>query len=332
MREEAYAVTIARCRAIIIGVLGCRKTFIGVIGALIVLLPEVISASTRLSSPVKLGFSQLVQTCIFADYSRIERGFLAERGEASRDHVGSVAIKLHSVGPNLLRPTPETVALDLNDLQKTQATPLLVGADVERGAISRMSESPDMPNMMAFGATGDPALARRLGEIAAREARAVGIDWAFAPVSDVNIDPRNPIIGDRSFGDDPQEVAKMVAAYIEGAHAGGLLVTAKHFPGQGDTGDDSHVGMVTLNQNMEQIKRLELPPFEAAIKAGVDAIMLAQVRVPALDPDPDRIATTSPKIIHFLRHNLGFKGVIISDAMEMRGITDLWNSSLPPSL
>jgi beta-N-acetylhexosaminidase len=282
-----------------------------------------------LSLEEKIG--QMLQVRVYADDPNL-RGddFQRELQAVASCHAGSVDVRVHLDGPNLLRAKRDVAAHSLNGLQAGSPVPLLVGADIERGLIARIVDSPDMPNLMTYGAAGDPAQARRLGEITAREARAVGIQWAFAPVADVNDDPDNPIVGDRSFGEDPEVVSRMVAAYIEGAHANGVLVTAKHFPGHGDTGMDSHVGIVTLNQPLEHLRRVEFAPFRAAIAHGVDAIMLAHERVPALDPDPNHIATTSPRVIAYLRNGLGFKGVVITDAIEMKGLTDLYKNDPHP--
>lgn len=245
-------------------------------------------------------------------------------------HIGSINLHLLRNGPNLERVDDVVLLRALNEVQQRSPVPLLVSADIERGLIARVHGAPDMPSMMSLGSIGDAKLARTLGVITADEARAVGIQWALAPDADVNDNPRNPIIGDRSFGDDPRAVARMVAAYINGAHAGGMLVTAKHFPGQGESDSDSHIGIVDLNQSLDHFRKIELLPFDAAIKAGVDAIMLAHARVPAIDPDPDRIATTSPKIIGYLRHDLRFKGVIVTDALDMKGIEDLYKGNSHP--
>jgi beta-N-acetylhexosaminidase len=168
--------------------------------------------------------------------------------------------------------------------------------------------------------------------IVGREAHAVGINWAFAPVADVNSNPSNPIINVRSFGENPLRVAALVAAYVRGAHESGLLVTAKHFPGHGDSAKDSHLGIVTIDSDRQHLEKYELPPFRAAIEAGTDSILLAHAAVPAIDPDGHRIATTSPKIASdFLRHELGFQGVILTDALEMNGLMSLYPDNPNPS-
>ncbi|HSB76913.1 MAG TPA: glycoside hydrolase family 3 protein, partial [Terriglobales bacterium] len=182
---------------------------------------------------------------------------------------------------------------------------------------------------MAFGATGDTDYAKQFGEITAQEARAVGVEWNFFPDADVNSNPANPIINTRSFGEDPQQVSKMVAAYIQGARANGMLTTAKHFPGHGDTATDSHLGLARVTGDRQRLNAVELPPFEAAIKAGVDAVMVAHVTVPALEPDPNRVATTSPAIVTgLLQQQLGFQGLVVTDALDMGGLTRLYQNDI----
>ena len=178
---------------------------------------------------------------------------------------------------------------------------------------------------MAFGAAGDPAFSRFEGEVTAREARALGVQWVYYPVADVNNNPDNPIINIRSFGENPQDVAAQVKAFIEGAHSDKknyVLTTAKHFPGHGDTAVDTHMNLATIPADRERLERLELVPFKAAIEAGVDSIMTAHVAVPALAP-PDLPATLSPAILtDLLRKQLGFHGLVITDALEMAGIAN----------
>ncbi len=147
----------------------------------------------------------------------------------------------------------------------------------------------------------------------------------FFPIADVQINPKNPIINTRSFGEDPAEVSAMVTAYIKGSHAGGMLTTLKHFPGHGDTDTDSHLQVSRVNASMDRLNTVELPPFRAGIAAGSDAVMIAHVAFPAIEPDPNKIATTSRKVVTgLLREQMGFRGVIVSDAMEMQGLTKLY--------
>ena len=181
------------------------------------------------------------------------------------------------------------------------------------------------PHAMAFGATGDVEFARESARITAQEARAIGVQWNWFPDADVNSNPLNPIINTRSFGEDPKQVSDMVVAYIEGAHQYGMLTTAKHFPGHGDTDIDSHLAVPSVKGDKAHLESVELPPFHAAIKAGVDAVMVAHVAVPALDPDPDHVATISPAIVTgLLKQQMGFKGLVVTDALTMAGLTKLF--------
>jgi beta-N-acetylhexosaminidase len=198
-----------------------------------------------------------------------------------------------------------------------------VSSDFERGASMRVNDTTLFPHTMAFGAAGDPELARYEGLITAQEARALGIHWVLAPVADVNNNPDNPVINTRSFGEDPQAVAVMVKAYIEGAHSdkqNPVLVTAKHFPGHGNTAVDSHLSLPTIEGDRAQLDARELVPFRAAIESGVDSIMTAHIAVPALAP-PDLPATLAPEILTgLLRNEMGFKGLVITDGLEMNSI------------
>jgi beta-N-acetylhexosaminidase len=237
--------------------------------------------------------------------------------------VGGLILNNVSNGRVVQKAEPYAVAAFLNRLQRMTVVPLMVGGDFERGASMRVDGTTVFPHAMAFGATGDPALSRYEGEVTAREARALGVQWVYYPVADVNNNPDNPIINIRSFGENPQDVAAHVKAFIEGAHADKrnlVLTTAKHFPGHGDTAVDTHVNLATIPADRDRLERLELVPFKAAIEAGVDSIMTAHIAVPALAP-PDLPATLSPAILTgLLRKELGFNGLVVTDALEMGGI------------
>jgi beta-N-acetylhexosaminidase len=225
----------------------------------------------------------------------------------------------------LLKNGPLEVAAMANQLQRDSKLPLLIAADFERGLDSRVSGTPAFPDAMAFGAASDPDRAERYGAIVAEEARAVGIQWNLFPVADVNSNPDNPIINTRSFGEDPAMVGKLVSAYIKGAAQHGLLTTVKHFPGHGDTGTDSHLGVAKVEGNMEHLKSIELPPFQQAISAGVAAVMVAHLSVPALDDDANKVATISSRVVtDVLKNQMGFHGVVVTDALEMRGLTSIY--------
>jgi len=181
------------------------------------------------------------------------------------------------------------------------------------------------PHSMAFTASGDPEEARIEGDITAKESRALGFQWLFFPDADVNNNPDNPIINIRSYGENPQSVSRFVGAFIEGAHASSanrVLVTAKHFPGHGDTATDTHMNLATITEDRPRLESVEWPPFRAAIESGVDAIMTAHIAVPALD-DPGLPSTLSPKILTgILRDEFGFQGIIVTDALDMGGIVN----------
>ncbi len=219
----------------------------------------------------------------------------------------------------------ESIPRLLNALQDAAAVPLLVAADLERGLGFRVRRGPvSFPHAMAVGATGSEEMARFVGEVTAREGRALGIHWTFAPVADVNNNPLNPIVNIRSFGEDPELVARMVRAYVGGARAGGMLSTVKHFPGHGDTAVDSHVALPSIEADRERLDAVELVPFRAAVDAGVDSVMTGHIAVPAVDPT-GTAATLSPALTgDLLRGELGFEGLIVTDALEMRGLRPAW--------
>ena len=252
--------------------------------------------------------------------------YLELRDNIRKYHIGCVAMTVRAEGPFLYRNEPYEAATLLNRLQKDSPLPLLVAADFERGVSMRLHGTTVFPHAMAFGAAGKTEYAEEFGRITAREARAIGVQWNFFPDADVNSNPANPIINTRSFGEDPQQVADLVAAYIRGAHAGGMMTTAKHFPGHGDTGTDSHLGVARVTGDKARLDEVELVPFRKAIAAGVDAVMTAHVTVPALDAEANHVATTSPAVVtDLLRKQLGFEGIAVTDALDMAGLTRLYS-------
>jgi beta-N-acetylhexosaminidase len=255
--------------------------------------------------------------------------YLQWRGDMQKYHVGSFAMTVHVDGPYLLRSEPYEAAELLNRLQSQSKLPLLFAADFERGVSMRLMGTTVFPHAMAFGGDGKIEDAEAFGRITAEEARAIGIHWNFFPDADVNSNPANPIINTRSFGEDPKQVGDLVAAYIKGAHEGGMLTTVKHFPGHGDTATDSHLGVASVTVDRAHLDSIELPPFREAIAAGVDSVMVAHVTVPALDPDPNHVATISPPIVSdLLEKQLGFKGIIVTDALDMAGLTHLFSNNI----
>ncbi len=213
-------------------------------------------------------------------------------------------------------------ALLLNQLQRWARYPLLVASDLERGTGNQVNGATVFPPLMALGAADSEALAYEMGRVTALEARALGIHQTYAPVADVNINPENPIINTRSVGEDPELVSRMAISFIRGCQEHGLIATAKHFPGHGDTDLDSHTLLPTIKAERERLEKVELFPFKRAIEAGVRAIMTAHLHLPALDDTPGLPATLSPVIIgDLLRRDFHFEGLIVTDALNMGGIT-----------
>lgn len=196
--------------------------------------------------------------------------------------------------------------------------PLLIGSDLERGAGQQVRGLAELPPPRALAALGEPTIIRGAGLLTAIEALEVGINWVFAPVADLDIEPLNPIVQTRSFGSDPPAVAAAVAAWIAGCEVGGALACAKHFPGHGRTRLDSHDTVPVVDASAEELRRTDLVPFAAAIAAGVSSIMTAHVAFPALDP-AGTPATRSEPILRLLREEMGFGGLIVSDALTMAG-------------
>ena len=244
-------------------------------------------------------------------------------------HVGGIIINNASQNGLVRNAEPHALAVFLNQMQKLAKTPLLVGSDFERAASMRVTGGTRFPHSMAFGAANDLAATKFEGLTTAREARALGIQWIFAPVADVNNNPQNPIINLRSYGEDPAQVSRHVAAFIDGAHSdpdNRVLVTAKHFPGHGDTDVDSHLGLPRLEVSRERLDAMELKPFQAAIAHGVDSIMTAHMAVPALDPSGMPATVSHNVLTALLRDELKFKGLIVTDSMAMQGLTMLFDS------
>jgi beta-glucosidase-like glycosyl hydrolase len=225
------------------------------------------------------------------------------------------------------RGDPLAAATFLNRLQQASAIPLLATADFEGGAGYILNGTTRLPRAMAIAATRDPQLAYKAGFVSATEARAIGITVDYYPVLDVNNNPRNPIINIRSFGEDVGLVSEMGVAYMRGIQAGGVLATAKHFPGHGDTNVDTHLGLAKIDHPRDHLDKVELPPFRAAADAGIDAFMSTHIILPALDPEPGIPATLSrPILTGLLRGEMKFDGLIFTDSMSMNAISKNFGS------
>ncbi|MBF2001288.1 MAG: beta-glucosidase [Synechococcales cyanobacterium M58_A2018_015] len=238
-------------------------------------------------------------------------------------------------GVILLGGSAVEVALRTRQLQDWAAVPLLIAADIEEGVGQRFSGATGFPPPMALGAIAQRDLraattyAEAMGAITAEEARAIGINWLLAPVVDVNNNPENPVINVRAWGETPEQVSQLTTAFLRGAKQ--VLTTAKHFPGHGDTATDSHLDLPVIPHDKARLMQIELPPFQQAIAAGVDAVMTAHLHLPALDPVYP--ATLSPALLTGeLRQRLGFKGLIVTDALVMGAITHRYGANEAPVL
>ena len=267
--------------------------------------------------------------------------FMSEDAEQFRE------LKHHVVdnrvgGVILFRSSVYGAAVLVQKLQEMAKTPLLVSADLEAGSGMRFEDTTYGPWSMAIAATGDPSLAERRGKATAEEARAIGVAQVYAPVADVNVNPDNPVINVRSFGEDPSDVARYVVATVRGLQAGQVLATLKHFPGHGDTAADSHRSLASVPVDRARLESVELVPFRAGIKAGAESVMVAHVSVPALDSTPAPVlanpvkspdvagsekveilagaepaSVSAPIITGVLRKELGFTGLVVTDSMRM---------------
>ena len=268
---------------------------------------------------------QLIMPWVLGDY--------APEGSPSHERMSEYVFNQGIGGVIMSVGTPLEVAAKLNDLQGHAKIPLLVGADLETGAGFRMRGAVYMPgsidlggattfpSLMAIGAAGDERLAYEMGRVTAVEARAVGIHIPFAPVLDVNNNPENPIINVRSFGESPSDVSRLGLAFIRGVQDNGAIATGKHFPGHGDTDIDSHLALPVILHDRARMDSVELRPFQDAIDAGIGAIMTAHISVPSLNGGLSEPSTLSAEVLtSVLRDQMGFDGLIFTDAMDMSAI------------
>ncbi len=248
--------------------------------------------------------------------SQDSEAFQQARRDISEFHVGGY----HMLGEVNILHEPAGVALLINHLQELSGVPLWITADFEGGVGLRYMGATRLPRAMAMGATANPDMAYQAGRITAEEARALGVQVNFYPVVDVNNNARNPIINIRSFGGDPLLVARMARAYIRGSQEHGVMATAKHFPGHGDTSTDSHLELPVIDVDRARLNRIELPPFQAAVEEGVGGVMSAHIALPRIETGNLPATLSSMMLTGVLRSELRFGGVIFTDAMNMRGI------------
>ena len=277
----------------------------------------------QLIMPRFAGVYTSSDSAVFDDLSR----FIKEA------HVGGVIAfgGEEAVPQVLLNPTygpivlgqPLAVASMLNRLQALSSVPLLTAADFEWGVGMRLAGATRFPRAMAFGAVGDEQLAFEAGRVTAAEGRALGVHVDFAPVADVNNNPRNPVINIRSFGEDPARVGALAAAWTRGLQQGGMLATMKHFPGHGDTAVDSHLGLPVIQHPRERLDAIELVPFKAGLSAGAAGVMVAHIELPALDGAAGPATFSEPVVSGLLRRDLKFDGLIYTDAMNMDAVAKM---------
>jgi beta-N-acetylhexosaminidase len=286
--------------------------------------PWVEAALKKMTVREKLG--QMLMPYYFGVFTSTESAEYRELLHQVKDnHVGGFIIGTVRGPLGIERSQVYPTAAITNELQKQAQIPLLIGADFESGTSMRLDEGTSFPSAMAIAAAGDPKFAYETGKVVALESRAAGIHWIFAPDADVNDNPENPIINIRSFGEDSKSVAEYVAQFTRGIEENGALSTAKHFPGQGNVTADSHLSLAVVPGDLKELERTELVPFRAAIEAGVSSVMPGHIAVPAIEPDATIPATLSPKILTgLLRRDLKFRGLIVTDAMDMGGVTTLY--------
>ncbi len=286
----------------------------------------------------KIG--QMIHIGVNASYLNQESAAFKElKRQVTENHVGGIIVFVGGVY--------DTVHL-MNRMQEAAKIPLLISADFETGVAMRMQDTINFPWNMAIAATGNPDFARREGLLTAKEARALGIHWNFAPVVDVNNNAQNPVINVRSYGEDPNEVGKFASAFMQGLQSGGVLATAKHFPGHGDTAVDSHRGLPVIDFSRERLEKTEFVPFREIIKAGVGSVMISHISMPQLDSEEVKPLKKAEKAVYgeseiiteaatipatlsknivtgILKNDMKFDGLVVTDAMDMSGLTLYFN-------
>ena len=279
--------------------------------------------STLASLSLREAVGQMVTVWVLGDYTNAdEPSFREARDWIQRDGVGGVIMSLGS---------PIEVAAKIDAMQRLARVPLLVSSDLEPGlgrleggvfapSLMTAGSATVLPSAMAIAATGRDTNAFEAGRIIGREARAIGIGVAFSPDADVNNNPANPVINVRSFGEDPQAVARLTSAFVRGVQDEGTAATAKHFPGHGDTDTDSHRALPVVRSDAARLNTVELVPFRAAVASGVAGVMTAHIALPAIEHDSTPATLVPGVVTGLLRDSLGFRGLAVTDALSMEGI------------
>jgi beta-N-acetylhexosaminidase len=283
------------------------------IGQLFIIRPDALQLTLtpqQINDPIKYGVSEL-------DLSMIET--------LKKYHVGGIAL----FNKNMVTPTQLTNFI--NNLQLESAIPLFVGVDEEGGSVSRIANAssfnvPKFENMQKIGDSGNIENAKNVGKVIGSYLKEYGFNLDFAPVADINTNPENIVIGNRSFGDDPKLVSTMVAAVIFGLHESKIMSSIKHFPGHGDTKGDTHTGFVSTEKTWDQLKQTELIPFINSLDT-TDMVMISHISTPNITSDDLPCSLSNEMIEKKLQHELGFKGVVISDSMSMGAITQKYSAS-----
>jgi beta-N-acetylhexosaminidase len=334
----------ARLRPLLLLLVACAVALTAVGG------PAAASSSDRIDQLIKrmtlqekvgqlfvtYAYGQTADTADPADVAHNEQELGVQNGKEliEKYHVGGV---IYFAWSNNVA-NPEQIAGLSNGLQRVATSqpsgvPLLISTDQEQGVVTRVGPpATQLPGNMALGAGRSVPNAFDAAQITGTELRAIGINQDFAPVSDVNVNAQNPVIGVRSFGSDPSLVSDLVSASVDGFRSSNVAATAKHFPGHGDTATDSHYGVPIINHSRAEWERIDAPPFRAAISRGIDTIMTAHIVVPALDPSGVPATLSKPIITDILRGELGYDGVVITDALTMQGVRDSFGDDRIPVL
>jgi beta-N-acetylhexosaminidase len=284
---------------------------------------------------ITYAYGETADTTNPADVAANQKAWGVDNAQQLIDkyHLGGVIYYAWSNNTN----NPHQIAGLSNGIQRAEAgqrvpIPALIATDQEGGIVARVGPpAAQFPGNMALGATRSDADAKQAAAITGQELKAIGINQDYAPVSDVNVNPDNPVIGVRSFGSDPSMVAGMASSQVDGYQGAGIAATAKHFPGHGDTDVDSHIALPRINHTREQWEQIDKPPFQADIDHGIDVIMTAHITVPALDPTPGLPATLSkPIMTGILRNEMHYNGVIVTDALGMGGVSGVFGDDKVP--